>query len=364
MLNTQLLASILGVFELPALSLPKSHIFHRFLAKFVGIFNFFIPIYPGFLLIHVLIFIMSKVAIILSSYNGENYIKEQIDSLLAQDFPDFSIFVRDDGSTDGTLQVLEGLPVTLVQDAPGQPNLNLGFGPSFTAALLAAYRDSRGFDYFAFCDQDDYWEPGKLAAAARLLDGATPDQPALFSHNYYVCDDKLNILSSWTNTNPMQEGVTFSNMAFEGVFPGFTLVINRRLAELAFAGDPTPDIFYHDKWVSLITLGLSGNIFFDTAPLARYRRHQGAVSSTDKGGLAKLRWRINNVLKGDFCLQTHRMLELYRQLFFDQVSPDSQHFLEVFTSGSYFAKLFYPGSLRRSASGSIMLRLMILIGKI
>ena len=103
------------------------------------------------------------VNVLLSAYNGEAYIKEQIDSILAQTVP-VHLYVRDDGSTDGTLHVLAPY------EAAGKLTLlrgeNAGFGQSFMMLLAAAEEG----DYWAFSDQDDVWEPHKMewAVSQRL----------------------------------------------------------------------------------------------------------------------------------------------------------------------------------------------------
>jgi len=310
---------------------------------------------------------MPKIAIVMSTYNGREYIKEQIDSILNQSFTDFTLFIRDDGSTDSTLSFLQSMAntdsrVRLVVDNPGHANGNVGFGKSFSIAMSFAMRLDN-FDYYAFCDQDDYWEEGKVATAVEALDACDKSKPALFSSNYYVCDEKLNPMDIFSNSNPMDD-VTFENLFFEGVFPGFTMVINRTLAKLAFKNVDLSDIYYHDKWVTLIAIGLNGQIIYDGTALAKYRRHQAAASSTNLGVIAKLRWRVNKVLNGDFCPRTKQMLGTFKELFYKKVDEDIQHFLDVFTGKNRLKKLFFGKGLRRSKSGEFMLRMIILIGKI
>ena len=306
---------------------------------------------------------MSKTAIIMSSYNGRAYIKDQVDSLLNQTCSDIKIYIRDDGSSDGTYQLLQELychekRLTLLPD----DHKNLGFGASFSAVMNYALSSDEDFDYFAFCDQDDYWEKDKIATAQKAMDAMDESRPGLFACNYYICDSDLKIQGTFCDSDPM-DGVTFENLAFEGVFPGFTLVINRKLAQMAFSTNFS-DIYYHDKWVSLIALGTGGQIVYEKKPLARYRRHTSAASSTDLGLIAKLKWRIEKVLKGDFCLRTLNMLRCYRNSFYDISSPEMRDFLDVFTEKSRLKKLTFKKRLRRSLSGELMLRLIILMGKI
>ncbi len=303
---------------------------------------------------------MSKTAIIMSSYNGTAYIEEQIESLLAQTSQDITIFIRDDGSRDGTYNLLKSRYENndRLRLFSGE---NLGFGNSFSTTIGYALADESCYDYFAFCDQDDYWMPDKIEHAVDTLSKKDQNTPLLFAHNYYICDENLHGTDTFCNGNPLNK-VTFQNMFFEGVFPGFTIVINRTLAQLAFEKNAADDIFYHDKWVSLIALSL-GNIIYDTAPLARYRRYEAAASSTNKGPVAKLKWRINNVLNGNFCPRTQTMLTEYKRFFYDASATDIKEFLDIYTGNSKAAKLFYNHRLRRSLAGEILMRMIILLEK-
>ena len=310
---------------------------------------------------------MSNIAVVMSTYNGHSFIEEQIESILGQSFSDFKLFIRDDGSNDDTLEILKDFAgkdsrIILVNDNDGRPNENLGFGGSFSAAIKYALSFDN-FDYLAFCDQDDFWLADKLMCAFKALDGVDNSQPACYACNYYICSSDLSDESKAFNSTPMQN-VTFQNMFFEGVFPGFTIVINNKLARMAFSNIVNTDIYYHDKWVSLIALGMSGQITYDDRPLAKYRRHANAMSSTNLGMVAKLKWRIGTVLNGDFCPRTRKMLSEYKRLFYKDSPDDIKKFLDVFTSSRRLNKLFFAKSLRRSLSGEILLRIIILIGKI
>ncbi len=309
---------------------------------------------------------MATLAVIMSCYNGHKYIKEQIDSILAQSFSDLKLFIRDDGSSDDTPAILKAYAesdsrIELVFDEAGKPNKNKGFGGSFSSCARYALSHS-DFKYMAFCDQDDYWEKDKLSTAVSFLE-KDDEKPALFASNYYICDDALKVNGTFNDGNPMEK-VTFQNMFFEGVFPGFTMVMNRRLAELAFDNNETSHIYYHDKWVSLICLGMGGNIHYSASPLAKYRRHSEAESSTDLGFMKKLKWRIDKVLNGDFCPRTKQMLISFKQLFANEMDETTKAFLDIFTGSSKAKKLFYPKKLRRSATGELLIRLIILLGKL
>ena len=310
---------------------------------------------------------MATISVLLSTYNGRKYIAEQIQSILNQSYSDFVLYIRDDGSSDDTLNIIHNLASTdsrivIINDVSKDTNTNLGFGESFST--IAKYALSHGdSSYFAFCDQDDYWEEDKLEVALSCFEKADSDTPILFASNYYICDEALNVNGTFNEADPMA-GVTFENLFFEGVFPGFTMMINRKLAELSFDNNYSKDIYYHDKWVTLIALGLNGQIIYSKKPLAKYRRHSDAVSSTNLGIIKKIKWRIDKVLNGDFCPRTRQMLKCFSELFYDNVDAPTKKFLDTFNSGKIFKKIFFPKHLRRSISGEVMLRLILLLGKL
>ena len=108
------------------------------------------------------------VNVLISTYNGEKYIREQIESILAQSYPDIRIYVRDDGSKDDTAKILwEYSEKKLIRFVRGR---NVGYGRSFGRLL----RIAKEGDFWAFCDQDDIWLPDKVKWAVEWLE----QQPA------------------------------------------------------------------------------------------------------------------------------------------------------------------------------------------
>ena len=99
---------------------------------------------------------MNKIFILLSTYNGEKYLKEQLDSLFSQNYKDFKLIVRDDGSTDKTKEILNSYDIELLSSCE-----NLGVKKSFETLLKYAYENSDA-EYFMFCDQDDVWNNDKI----------------------------------------------------------------------------------------------------------------------------------------------------------------------------------------------------------
>lgn len=225
---------------------------------------------------------MAKCCVLLSTYNGEQYLYEQLESLSLQitDEP-IVVLVRDDGSKDDT--------VNMVNDfGKNHPNMavmcekgtNLGVQKSFLALLKLA----PDADYYAFCDQDDYWEPNKLHTAMSMLEPHC-DIPALYYSNYDVVDEHLN---SFYVKDIVSVGVSDSltQILFQNRVPGCTIVFNRKLLEVLRALD-IEMVQMHDAYV-LAVAHATGVIVGDQAPQIRYRQH-GNNTVGDKNKFPGLR---------------------------------------------------------------------------
>ena len=126
---------------------------------------------------------MRNILVLMSTYNGEKYLKEQIDSILAQKNVEVTIRVRDDGSTDGTIRILE--EYQKCGKLNWYSSTNMGPAKSF---LDLVYNAPLKYDYYAFCDQDDYWKEDKLYKAIERLEHFD-DKPALYHCELEIVDE-------------------------------------------------------------------------------------------------------------------------------------------------------------------------------
>ena len=160
-----------------------------------------------------------KVAVLMSTYNGEKFLREQIESLFAQVGVDLTVYVRDDGSSDGTLEILRRYESEKFIVTVGN---NLGPANSFME-LLYSVPDT--YDYYAFSDQDDIWAPDKLSAGIQMLEekGAL-----LYGCNQMLVDKDGNELGVWR-----KEGYKVSTTPIEVIvrnsISGCTMIFTRKL---------------------------------------------------------------------------------------------------------------------------------------
>lgn len=224
--------------------------------------------------------------ILLSTYNGERYLKEQLDSIIAQTYTDWRLFVRDDGSTDDTLRIVEQYAekddrIRIIDNG----NANIGAMRSFEYLL----KQCDGADYYAFADQDDVWMPEKLTVCLEEMqrqEKRFPDIPIVVHTDLQVVDEQLHEVapSFWrySNIRPDLLDTHIRYMAICNSVTGCTMLFNDLARECAL---PIPDKAYmHDAWISLQTLLCGGKVIpLYQTPIA-YRQHRdntlGAVPYT------------------------------------------------------------------------------------
>lgn len=199
------------------------------------------------------------VNVLMSTYNGERFIKEQIETILAQRGVDVKLTVRDDGSTDGTHAILDGYGETIDWHA----GKNLGPAQSFMALL----REAEEADFYAFADQDDYWMPGKLSTATNMMCD-DKDVPALYFSRTQLTDADLRP-TDIVETNPL---LTFGESLVYEFIPGCTMVMNKTMREIATRYTPEY-IPMHDVWIYGVAQAIGAKIYFDKTPHILYRQH-------------------------------------------------------------------------------------------
>lgn len=297
--------------------------------------------------------------IVLSTFNGERYLGPLLDSLLAQDHSPFEILARDDGSTDGTLELLRSYAAR----TPGLrvvPGRHLGFVRSFAAALELT---SPAADYVALCDQDDVWRPEKLSRAVARLRHVPQGTPALYCSRLAVVDERLAPLG----LSPLpRKGLSFRNALVESQSVGCTSVLNRSASEVL--GTFPSEVVSHDWWIYLVVSAF-GETIYDEEPTILFREHPGNVFGI------KLEWadtwqtKIRQFLQPGNAHLALKQAEAFHRLHAVALSDDKLRLLERFvTSQSRFrTRLRYAASpevYRQSARDHFLLKAKIALGRV
>ena len=230
---------------------------------------------------------MKKVLVMLSAYNGEKYIRQQIDSILQQQGVAVTLMIRDDGSKDSTPQIITAFSEqdSRVKIETGQ---NKGFRCSFYDMLL---NSSDEYDYYAFSDQDDVWKPEKLYRAVEMLEKD--------SSKLKLYASALNVVNQ--DLDPMYVNefkgirINYGSALSRQRLAGCTMVFNRALVQLYKKFRITEEmgnLFSHDAAVYYICLACGGSVIFDKNSYINFRRHQGTVTEHGKGFMK----RVSSVL--------------------------------------------------------------------
>lgn len=229
-----------------------------------------------------------KVAVIMSTYNGEKYLECQIDSILNQqgDFQ-LDLWVRDDGSNDTTCDILEKYA------ADGKlkwySDKNLGPAKSFMELLQKC--DS-SYDYYAFSDQDDYWEKDKLQRGITTIKKI--NEPCLYMANAELVNSELNSLGR--NVYIFVPRTDFQTLTCAGGLLGCTMIFNNQLAEIVCKNRTIDKIIMHDFYVAAVCAAVGGTIFYDEKPCIKYRQHGNNVVGVSYGFLSVLKQRFKDIL--------------------------------------------------------------------
>lgn len=235
-----------------------------------------------------------KIAVLLSTYNGEKFLAEQLDSILNQSYDRFLVVVRDDGSSDGTIDILRKYRDANLDKfhLVKQDNVNRGASGSFSFlieyALAKKIELGLGMAYMMFCDQDDIWYANKIEnqvsamlKAEQEAIGKEDIDPKVVSSNIMpilihsdlqvVSEQNVAIASSFVKYQGLEvQRNRFQNLVVSNLVTGCTALINEALAEKAV---PVPDnAIMHDWWMALVATAFGKLIFLDE-PLVRYRQH-------------------------------------------------------------------------------------------
>ena len=211
-----------------------------------------------------------KVQILMSTYNGERYLAEQLDSIFRQTWPNIEVLVRDDGSKDATLEILKKY-----QEQHDNLYVFPGKNEGLTRSFLELIQKCDA-DYVAFSDQDDYWLENKIEVAVERLEAL--DGPALYCSNQILVDQDLNRLPEGEIPDAVPG---FGNALIESMCTGCTAVMNRALID---------EVKGH----------LPKNAIFDKGAYILYRQHGDNQLGSSRSALVmiKNKWKFLKKTRG------------------------------------------------------------------
>lgn len=277
------------------------------------------------------------VAICMAAYNGAPYLEEQIESILHQTHRDWVLFIRDDGSTDGTQAIIckyasryEGKIVQVTD-----PSLSGGGAKQNFASILSWVSRNYSFPYFMFADQDDVWLEGKIEKCLRLLQQNESDSslPLLVHTDLTIADEELGVVAdSFFAYQALNPDITdLRRLLIQNNATGCTMLWNRALNDLL---DLQCDcVVMHDWWM-VLTASAFGRILYLREPTILYRQHgTNTIGATQVKTLRYFLRQIagrNHVQKyiREAASQAKDFLHVYE----DRLSPEQIRVLNTFAN--------------------------------
>lgn len=251
---------------------------------------------------------MHKINVLMSTYNGQKYLLEQLDSIIKQDNCEVEITVRDDGSSDGTLDILRMF---------SKSNANLIYYEGENKRTAKSFIDlidhSDESEYYAFADQDDVWLKEKLSKAVSILEMDNKNLPILYCSNLVPVDENLNILKNKLLHKRMYLEYEDLLVQPSQIF-GCTMVFNKKLRDIIVDADSPEKFLMHDLWVALVATGCGGKIILDDNAYILYRQHKDSQIGANISVKQRWNYRLHRIFSVERCSiadQAQSMIDCY-----------------------------------------------------
>ena len=305
---------------------------------------------------------MKTILVLLSSYNGTAFIKDQLDSIRKQQGVKVDILVRDDGSHDGTVGLLEkyklDYPDLCLSIIEGD---NIGSTESFSTLLSYVNAQDLNYDFYSFADQDDIWIDDKLVSATEMLEGMPVDTPNLYFSDTTVVDASLELIDGIRRRKVV---LSKGRALARNVATGCTMVFNRKAVD--FYVNNKPDYIKIHDYAMFLLCSFLGNVVYDETSHILYRQH----GNNQLGGMDKAKWRYAERIKTRGNINEHFLervaysfLKAYEQfLTLEDVKLISKMAFYRNSIGSRL-RLFFCSSIRKERiEDDFFFRLKILLG--
>ncbi|SDH61450.1 rhamnosyltransferase [Pseudobutyrivibrio sp. 49] len=286
-----------------------------------------------------------KICVLMSTYNGEKYIREQLDSILAQENVDVSILIRDDGSKDATLSILDEYckrdNVHYYVDSR-----NLGACNSFIDLM---WHVSLDYDYYALSDQDDFWLKDKLSTGVEFLENNS--SYGIYSSYYTMVDEKLEPIAN--NIDKNRHEPTFGNAMIDSQVTGCTVVMTKAFLEKVRSYKKPKHQYIHDWWLYKVGM-LYDALYIDKQSKILYRQHGSNTIGLDGGFIQRTKRIISNSkkMKQAVMSQNEEFVEIY------PLNDKQKEIFDIVNKKKGILKLLFAKDIsRRSTIDTIIYKL-------
>ena len=266
---------------------------------------------------------MSKVLVLVSTYNGEKFLQAQLDSLIAQKLPnnyELGILVRDDGSTDSTTKILE--------DYKSRGYLDWYTGKNLKPAksFWDLVQNAPDAEYYCFCDQDDVWYEDKIARAVDSLNKENGEQPLLYCSNVMIADGDCNPIRPFIGDNGNY--TDFAHSLIYSLAPGCTMVFNHSARCEFMKYDMNEEVEIIHDWLAHKISAMLGKFIYDPIPSMNYRQHGNNVIGVQKSGIVGFFKRVKRVLGKHASIRSLSAKSLIN-VYGERVDAEKLHLLEM-----------------------------------
>lgn len=299
-----------------------------------------------------------QIQILLSTYNGEKYLRQQLDSYVAlEGFEQIKVLIRDDGSTDGTKDILKeyqekyGFEIILGQ--------NIGVTRSFFELLCCSDKVCK---FFALSDQDDVWIAEKFTRALKILSPMPQDIPLMYASLSEVVREDLTLMG--TTLNPVKD-VGFYNAMVQNIAPGHTQVYNRELVDLLIE-NCFDEVAVVDWWIYLVA-GAVGRVVFDRHCTVKHRQHGENAVGYQLGTFKRIMTRIKKLNRHDgntISRQLKSFYNIYGEMLTEEHRVELENYLSSLnTMKSRIAYAVNCKVYRQTKFETILFKSLYILGK-
>lgn len=300
-----------------------------------------------------------RVEVLMSTYNGGRYLEQQIDSILSQSLNNVKVTIRDDGSTDNTVGILNQYSSkNIIEVCEGR---NRGVVGSFFELI---YRVDDSSEFVAFSDQDDFWHQRKLEAALDKLSKTEPGKPAMYCSRTRLVNQDLQFIAFGKG---LSRPVGLKNAVLQNIATGCTVVLNREAVDILKSKRPNiRNIKMHDWWIYLVISGL-GEVVFDNESYIDYRQHDDNVigASNGMGFWVNRLKRFRNRDKEEITSQINEFLKIYGKYLPEDKVDMCRQFIDMGASHNFLKRIRYAISsplYRQSRFDDLIFRILLVIG--
>ena len=290
----------------------------------------------------------------MATYNGESFLREQLDSILYQEDVDVTIMIADDCSTDNTYSILTAYANQYENIQILQNLNNLGYKKNFL--MLIQRGIERVYDYFALADQDDVWDRRKLISAIAYIEShyKSDNDPIAYSSNLQLVDKELRLLSMMTSQKEIKKFNEY-NLLLENKCTGCTLVFNNALRQELLSFPVEKIVYPHDELICKLAI-LTGLYFYDGRSFIQYRQHgNNQIGADKKGHLKKYMQMLSGKKESTHSRCFRDIAECYEKEILPKFRPFVQALSIYKTKVSVRIKILFSRKFRKSSFRKTMI---------